>query len=80
MLDTPIPAALRPHLFDPFKRGAQPSRDGLGLGLYIVRQIVLAHGGTIDMTSSHECGTTFCVQLPRESRAVAEPAAHSREP
>jgi signal transduction histidine kinase len=61
-----IPEALRPHIFDPFRRGVhrQPG-DGLGLGLYIVRQIVLAHDGKIDFTSTPEEGTTFRVDLPR---------------
>jgi signal transduction histidine kinase len=36
--------------------------EGLGLGLYIVREIVRAHGGTIQVKSSQEEGTTFaCV-------------------
>jgi signal transduction histidine kinase len=64
-----IAASVREHLFDPFRRGTQPARDALGLGLYIVRQIVLAHGGTIDVRSSEADGTTFRVQLPR--RAVS---------
>jgi two-component system sensor histidine kinase/response regulator len=58
---------LRPHLFDPFRRGSGPARDNLGLGLYIVRAIVVAHGGSIELSSSHEAGTTFCVTLPREA-------------
>lgn len=65
-----IDAALLPHLFEPFWRGA-PSRAGdeqggsLGLGLFIVREIVRAHGGTIGVESSPETGTTFTVWLPR---------------
>jgi hypothetical protein len=59
-----IPASLREHLFDPFRRGT-PSRDSLGLGLYIVRQIVLSHSGSIDVASSDADGTTFRVRLPR---------------
>jgi two-component system sensor histidine kinase/response regulator len=61
-----IPADVRAQLFDPFRRGPQArSRDGLGLGLYIARQIVAAHHGTIDVSSSREAGTTFRVHLPR---------------
>ncbi|RYE91658.1 MAG: hybrid sensor histidine kinase/response regulator [Myxococcales bacterium] len=64
-----ITAAIRPHLFDPFRRGSSVRRDGLGLGLYIVQQIVAAHGGTIEVTSSAAAGTTFRVQLPRAARS-----------
>ncbi|OJH41299.1 PAS domain-containing sensor histidine kinase [Cystobacter ferrugineus] len=64
----PIPAELLPVLFEPFRRGpgtGPSNRDGLGLGLYIVRQIVLAHGGQLDVSSSADKGTTFTVRLPR---------------
>jgi PAS domain S-box-containing protein len=63
----PIPDALMPILFEPFRRGTQQraTRSGLGLGLYIVRQIVSAHRGTIGVTSTLDEGTTFVVTLPR---------------
>jgi signal transduction histidine kinase len=38
---------------------------GLGLGLFIVRQIVLAHGGDVSVESTATDGTTFIVCLPR---------------
>jgi two-component system, sensor histidine kinase and response regulator len=63
-----ITPSVREHLFDPFRRGSQAARDSLGLGLYIVRQIVLAHGGTIDVRSAESEGTTFRIQLPRTAR------------
>jgi signal transduction histidine kinase len=46
-----------------------PGRDRrhLGLGLYIVDKIVTAHGGTVDMRSADEEGTTFTIRLPREA-------------
>jgi signal transduction histidine kinase len=70
----PIPPEVLPHLFEPGRRGA-PARgrnesSGLGLGLYIVRQIVLAHGGDIGVRSSAAEGTTVTVALPRRSRAL----------
>jgi signal transduction histidine kinase len=72
-----IPEAVRPTLFDPFRRGAAPSGKarGLGLGLYITHQIVGAHGGTIELRSRPEEGTLFHIELPRrpEVRAAASP-------
>jgi signal transduction histidine kinase len=62
-----IPPDLLPQLFDPF-RGArrQTGRtEGLGLGLYIVQQIVLAHGGSVDVKSGNDNHTTFVVRIPR---------------
>jgi signal transduction histidine kinase/CheY-like chemotaxis protein len=64
---TPIPPELLPRLFEPMTRGAlkegQSSRS-IGLGLYIVRDIVRGHGGSVDVVSSAEHGTTFTVRLP----------------
>jgi signal transduction histidine kinase len=61
-----IPEDMLPHLFDPF-RGSQLQAgrgDGLGLGLYIVSQIVQAHGGNVEVkTGAGE--TAFYVRLPR---------------
>jgi signal transduction histidine kinase len=63
----PISPELIPIFFEPFRLGARErSPHGLGLGLYIVRQIVLAHDGTIDVDSSAERGTTFTLRLPRQ--------------
>jgi signal transduction histidine kinase len=62
----PIPPEVLPHLFDPFRRGrsdASPSRS-VGLGLFITREIVRAHRGTIHVRSSRG-GTTVSVRLPR---------------
>ncbi len=56
-------------LFEPFRQGpgcrAASRARGLGLGLYIAKQIVTAHGGEIDVRSSAESGTTFTVRVPR---------------
>ena len=70
-----IAPSVREHLFDPFRRGTRSARDSLGLGLYIVRQIVLAHSGTIDVLSSDDEGTLFRVCLPRH--VLAEGGAGS---
>jgi len=64
----PISEELQVKLFDPFRRGSRDSRtattEGLGLGLYISREIVVAHGGDIDVRSTETHGTTFRVRLP----------------
>jgi signal transduction histidine kinase len=62
-----IAADLMPRLFEPFQSGLgrRTRAEGLGLGLYIVQQIVLAHGGEVRVSSSLEAGTRFEVQLPR---------------
>jgi len=61
-----IPVQLLPHLFDPFRLG-KAKREGLGLGLFIVKQIVEAHGGSLSVCSSPQAGTSFHVRLPRQS-------------
>jgi signal transduction histidine kinase len=55
-----------PHIFERFERGVSARNyGGLGLGLYVSRQIVDAHGGRIDVESAVGQGTTFRVRLPR---------------
>lgn len=63
-----IPAELVPSLFDPF-RGSQRQAgrsEGLGLGLYIVQQIVLAHQGSVNLESGDDNRTCFVVTMPRQ--------------
>lgn len=63
-----IPPHQIARIFDAMKHSVDDrSRDRrhLGLGLYIVDKIVQAHGGSIDVTSSRQSGTTFTVRLPR---------------
>jgi signal transduction histidine kinase len=61
-----IPEDVLPHIFDPFRRGQRRSgtRDGLGLGLYIVQQTAHSHGGAVDVESK-DGRTRFQVRLPR---------------
>lgn len=64
----PIPAATLPTIFAPFVRHEPVKgvgRKGLGLGLYIVREILRAHSATIEVMSERGSGTTFRVRLPR---------------
>jgi signal transduction histidine kinase len=71
----PIPAELLPRLFSPFERGPQSEgtvKQSLGLGLYIVQELVGAHGGTVSVSSAIG-RTVFTVRLPRYIGAEKEP-------
>jgi len=68
-----IPARDRAHIFDRFFRGRAlggPAR-GTGLGLSLVQHIVSAHGGTIDIVSEPDQGTTVTIRLPRAGISCA---------
>lgn len=61
-----IPPDMLPFVFEPLARGrGEDASDGIGLGLFIARTIVAAHGGDIQVSSSADAGTTFTVELPR---------------
>ena len=64
-------------MFEPMVRHVEGSatNQGLGLGLYIASQVAGAHGGSIDVTSTEEGGTTFTVHLPR---AAAPTLVHEK--
>jgi len=68
----PIPAEALPMIFEPLVKAPSAgseshdrSRTSLGLGLFIVREIVIGHGGTISVESSIAAGTVFTIRLPR---------------
>jgi signal transduction histidine kinase len=54
------------RIFGRFERAASSSYGGLGLGLYIVKEIIKAHGGTITVDSQPSQGSTFTVELPMQ--------------
>jgi len=61
----------RERIFGRFERAVSARHfGGLGLGLFIARQIVEAHGGTIRLEGAEASGSTFTVELPREPPAV----------
>jgi PAS domain S-box-containing protein len=57
-----------PHIFERFYRSQKLDRaiSGLGVGLYLVKQVVTRHGGSIWVESAEGCGSTFFVRLPLE--------------
>jgi len=63
----PIAQERLPRIFEAFEPHPDDKSGGLGLGLYIAREIVRAHGGTIDVESDRERGTTFRIHLPRRA-------------
>jgi signal transduction histidine kinase len=71
-----IPEDELPFVFDRFFRGGDEmtrSTNGTGLGLYLVKQIVTAHRGTVTVVSTGREGTTFRVTLPHSRRKEARP-------
>lgn len=79
----PIPPDKIKMIFDPLKRvsaddGIDPTLGNLGLGLYIIREIVVAHGGTIEVTSSEITGTIFTAHFPRSQPVPAFPHAQKQ--
>jgi signal transduction histidine kinase len=76
-----IAAADLPHIFEPFYRGGGSrfrTDGGSGLGLAIARDIVLAHGGSLEVVSTVGKGSTFTVQLPAIAGRAPESAEASR--
>ncbi|HYG69193.1 MAG TPA: HAMP domain-containing sensor histidine kinase, partial [Anaeromyxobacteraceae bacterium] len=71
-----IPPTVRSRLFEPWRCGdGVEGKGSVGLGLFIVRTLAEAHGGTVSVDSDAERGTTFTVRLPRRVSAVRRSAA-----
>jgi len=67
----PIPPDLLPIIFEPMTRGqGTSSRRSVGLGLFIVREILRAHGGAVAVESSASAGTTFTARFPGRATAA----------
>jgi len=65
-----VPKELRDVIFEPFRSSKERrgrASQGLGLGLFITKQLVLAHGGQIGFETS-DAGTVFKVRLPRHAQ------------
>jgi signal transduction histidine kinase len=80
-----IDAGFLPHVFERFRQAdgtATRTVGGLGLGLFIARRLVDAHGGNIRVESEGEnCGATFTVSLPlADGRAVLPRPATENKP
>ena len=74
----PIPAEKIATIFAPLTRAIQDDAVGavsvnLGLGLFITEEVLLAHGGTIEVESSEKDGTTFTARFPRPTAAHSLP-------
>ncbi len=67
----PIPSERLPALFEPFAPGRTGEPGHLGLGLFIVREIARAHGGTVECSSSEDGVTVFALVLPRGAAVAA---------
>jgi signal transduction histidine kinase len=75
-----IPAASQPQLFQRFFRAGNVDASnisGMGIGLYVVKEIVSRHGGDVRVSSVEHQGTTFTVRLPLAAGASHEPLGES---
>jgi signal transduction histidine kinase len=72
-----IPEEEQALLFQQYRRArSAETRTGWGLGLTVVKGMTEAHHGTVQVESKDEKGTTFSVQLPKDSRKVDAKAPH----
>ncbi|GAB5094382.1 hybrid sensor histidine kinase/response regulator [Caballeronia sp. LP006] len=76
-----IPPEVVPTIFAPYRSGRRQSESsGLGLGLYITREITEMHGGDVTVQSSAQAGTVFEVHLPRTPRPRPGERTDSAQP
>ncbi len=69
-----------PNIFLPFRRRQSNVPPGASLGLSVVRRIVTAHGGHIEVHSEQGAGSTFCVTIPRTAPRSAATPTPSTDP
>ena len=77
-----IPERHQTHIFERFYRTPGTDRPGFGLGLPIVKELIRAHGGRVDVVSAPGSGSTFRIELPLDRSArtaddVAAPASRA---
>jgi PAS domain S-box-containing protein len=78
-----IPPELLPRIFDRFYRAPEAARGGvrgMGIGLFVCRELIQAHGGLIEVTSRVGEGTTFAFYLPSEHAGAKANTATSPGP
>jgi signal transduction histidine kinase len=78
-----IPAEDIPHLFERFYRAGNTDEQhisGMGIGLYIVKEIVSLHGGSVEVESKPGSGSTFTVYLPSDARKELSPQDQAAPP
>jgi signal transduction histidine kinase len=69
-----LPEDVRKKLFQPF---VTTKESGMGVGLMICQSIIQFHGGSIEVSSDNQTGTTFCFRLPVEEQLARRTAEES---
>ena len=75
-----IPREEQTRIFDPFFRGNRAVQDqihGTGLGLNLVKRIVEAHGGSVNVRSEPMQQTEFVIRIPAAPQKIQDEVAHS---